>query len=518
MSSTDFYSDYLRSILNSRVYEVARETSLDNAELLSRRLGHKVMLKREDTQPGFCYKIRGAYNKMAGLSRADLGRGVVVASAGNHALGVAMSAKRLGVSALIVMPETTPSVKVDAVKRWGARVKLVGDSYQDAFQYADEICKNQGKVFISPFDDPAIIAGQGTVALEILKQNPGFLDAVFVPVGGGGLIAGMAIYIKQVRPEVKIIGVEPYESDAMFRSLKAGRRVRLSKVGIFADGVAVKQVGKENFRICREFVDEVVRVSTDEICAAIKDVYEDTRTILEPSGALSVAGIKCWLKDHRKNNAGAGDKNPDSKTLVAVTSGANMNFDRLRHVSERAEIGENREAIIAVTIAEGRGSFRRFYRTLGKRNISEFNYRFSSEDEAHIFVGIQINNVSEVQALIDKLAGIGILCVDLTDNELAKIHARYMVGGRVPELDNERVFTFEFPERPGALGNFLDQIGNTWNITLFHYRNHGSDFGRVLCGIQVPTAERKSFNRFLKQLGYAFKEETSNPVYNLFLR
>ncbi len=516
MLSTDFNSGYLRSILNSRVYEVARETALDNAELLSRRLDQRVMLKREDTQPGFCYKIRGAYNKMAGLSRADLDRGVVVASAGNHALGVAMSANRLGSSALIVMPETTPSVKVDAVKRWGARVKLVGDSYQDAFQYADEIRKKQGKVFISPFDDPAIIAGQGTVALEILKQNPGALDAVFVPVGGGGLIAGMAIYIKQVRPEVKIIGVEPYESDALFRSLKAGRRVRLSKVGIFADGVAVNQVGKENFRICRECVDEVVRVSTDEICAAIKDVCEDTRTILEPSGALSVAGIKRWLKD-RQNN-GSGKENSDRMTLVAVTTGANMNFDRLRHVSERAEIGEKREAIIAVTIPEARGSFRRFYRMLGKRSISEFNYRFSSDDEAHIFVGIQIGNVSEVQALIDKLAGIGISCVDLTDNEVAKIHARYMVGGRVPELDNERIFTFEFPERPGALGNFLDQIGNTWNITLFHYRNHGSDFGRVLCGIQVPPAERKSFNQFLKQLGYAFKEETSNPVYNLFLR
>ena len=522
MPSSNDSIRYLRATLNSRVYEVARETELQHAALLSDKLDHHIFLKREDTQPIFCYKIRGAYNKMSGLTPEQLRQGVVASSAGNHAQGVAMSAKKLGCAALIVMPKTTPSVKIDAVKRWGARVKLIGDNYDDAFQYAQDVCNKEGGIFIDPFDDPAIIAGQGTVALEILKQRPGKLDAVFVPVGGGGLIAGMAMYIKQVKPEVKVIGVEPFESDALYRSLQEGRRVRLSKVGIFADGVAVKQIGRENFRICRQWVDQVVRVTTDEICAAIKDVCEDTRTVLEPSGALSVAGIKRWLKDNELSPTSgekrATNNNVEKLNLVAVASGANINFDRLRHVSERAEIGETREAIIAVTIPETRGSFRRFYRTLGKRSISEFNYRFSSTQEAHVFVGIQIRNRSETGDLINKLGAKGIASVDLTDNELAKIHARYMVGGRVPELINERLYSFEFPERPGALGNFLDQVGDAWNITLFHYRNHGSDFGRVLCGIQIPKTEGKNFNRFLKQLGYAYKEETENPVYQLFLR
>ncbi len=515
--SKDYPANYLKAILNSRVYEVAKETDLDQAQRLSDRLGANVFLKREDTQPIFCYKIRGAYNKMISLSPRELSRGVVVASAGNHAQGVAMSARQLGCEALIVMPVTTPTIKVEAVRQWRAKIKLTGDSYQEAYDYAQLVCKKQKRVFISAFDDPLIIAGQGTVGLEILKQHPSSLDAVFVPVGGGGLISGVAAYIKQLRPEIKVIGVEPYESDALYQSLKANKRVVLKKVGIFADGVAVKQVGKENFKICRDFVDEVVRVSTDELCAAIKDICEDTRTIVEPSGALGIAGIKRWMKD---NGYGihSNKKKPARMSLVAIASGANMNFDRLRHVSERAEIGEKREAIIAVTIPESRGSFRRFYRALGKRSVSEFNYRYSNDKEAHIFLGVQIKKLNEIGELIKKLESRGIPSIDLTDNELAKIHGRYMVGGRVPELTNERIFSFEFPERPGALGNFLDQIGTSWNITLFHYRNHGSDFGRVLCGIQVPNASRGAFNAFLKQLGYAYREETENPVYSLFLR
>ena len=512
--------NYLRSILNSRVYEVAHETPLEQMPLLSDRLGNNILLKREDTQEIFCYKIRGAYNKMASLDANALAKGVVASSAGNHAQGVAMSAKKLGCNALIVMPVTTPSVKVEAVRRWGAKVKLVGDSYDEAYEYAQEVCEKQKSLFINPFDDPLIIAGQGTVGMEILKQHPGSLDAIFVPVGGGGLISGVAAYVKQVRPEVKIIGVEPFEADALYRSLEAGKRIRLNKVGIFADGVAVKQVGKENFKICQKFVDQVIRVTTDELCAAIKDICEDTRTIVEPSGALAIAGIKRWLKDNEPHEGDLkrGSSDPRARlNLAAIASGANINFDRLRHVSERAEIGEKREAIIAVTIDETRGSFRRFYRTLGSRSVSEFNYRYSSDKEAHIFVGIQIKQRNEVDDLIVKLAAKGISCEDLTDNELAKIHGRYMVGGRVPELENERLFSFEFPERPGALGNFLDQIGTTWNITLFHYRNHGSDFGRVLCGIQIPAGSKASFNQFLKNLGYAHREETDNPVYQLFL-
>jgi len=512
--SKDYPLNYLRAILNSRVYEVANETPMEFAGLLSERLGSNVWLKREDTQPTFCYKIRGAYNKMVSLSASELKRGVVVASAGNHAQGVALSARKLGCSALVVMPVTSPSVKVDAVRRLGAKVKLIGDSYDEASAYAQTVCKNQKRILISPFDDPLIIAGQGTVGLEIIKQSPGPLDAVFVPVGGGGLISGVAAYIKQIRPRVKVIGVEPFESDALFQSLKAGKRIQLKKVGIFADGVAVKRVGKENLKICRDFVDEVVRVTTDEICAAIKDICEDTRTVVEPSGALGVAGIKRWLKD---NEDSAGRGRPDKLNMVAIASGSNMNFDRLRHVSERAEIGEKREAIIAVTIPEKRGSFRRFYRTLGHRSISEFNYRYANNREAHIFVGVKITKLGEVDDLIAKLAAIDIPSIDLTDNEVAKIHARYMVGGRVPETSDERIFSFEFPERPGALGNFLDQIGTTWNITLFHYRNHGSDFGRVLCGIQVPSTSRREFRGFLRKLGYAYREETDNPVYKLFL-
>ncbi|WP_423908271.1 threonine ammonia-lyase, biosynthetic [Candidatus Spongiihabitans sp.] len=517
--------NYLKAILNSRVYEAVKETPLELAGLLSDRLGSNIWLKREDTPPIFCYKIRGAYNKMVSLTAGELKRGVVAASAGNHAQGVAMSARQLGCEALIVMPVTTPSIKIEAVRRWGAKLKLIGDSYDEAFEYAQTVCRKQKRKFISAFDDPLIIAGQGTVGLEIIKQSSGPLDAVFVPVGGGGLISGIAVYIKQLRPEVKVIGVEPFESDALYQSLKAGKRIKLNRVGIFADGVAVKQIGKENFKICRDFVDDVVRVSTDEICAAIKDICEDTRTIVEPAGALGIAGIKRWLKDNEGKgpikNQGKNQvkgRRRKNRNLVAIASGANMNFDRLRHVSERAEVGEKREAILAVTIPENRGSFRRFYRTLGRRNISEFNYRYASDAEAHIFVGVQIKHRDEIDELIKKLAAKGIASLDLTENELAKIHARYMVGGRVPEITNERIFSFEFPERPGALGKFLDQIGTTWNITLFHYRNHGSDFGRVLCGIQVPSQSRREFNNFLRQLGYAYREETNNPAYTLFLR
>jgi len=503
---------YLTDILNARVYDVARETPLEYARLLSTRLGNSVYLKREDLQPVFCYKIRGAYNKMTSLTPEQRAKGVVVASAGNHAIGVALSASTLGCKAIIVMPKTTPAVKIEAVERWGAEVRLKGDSYDGAYEYAVALSEKKGKLMIHPFDDPAIIAGQGTVGLEILKQSDGPVDAVFLPVGGGGLISGVSAYIKQVQPNVRVIGVEPEESDAMYQSLQADKRVRLKHVGIFADGVAVKQVGKENFRICRQTVDEVVRVTTDEICAAIKDTFEDTRTLVEPSGALGVAGIKRWLQQAEA------DGNPVSnQNLVAISSGANVNFDRLRHISERAEIGERREAIFAVTIPEKPGAFRRFCSLLGDREVSEFNYRYASETEAHIFVGVQIKRQEEISELMETLDSSGFNTQDLTDNEIAKIHARHMVGGRVSGLENERIFSFEFPERIGALKNFLDQLGNKFNISLFHYRNHGSDFGRVLCGIQVPKKDRKAFKQFLVELGYSHKEETDNPVYKLFL-
>lgn len=503
---------YLTDILNARVYDVARETNLDHARLLSNRLHNQIWLKREDQQRIFCYKIRGAYNKMTSLDECQRQRGVIVASAGNHAIGVALSAHKIGCNAIIVMPLTTPNVKVESVKRWGADVHLVGDGFDGAYEYALGLSKQHNKVMVHPFDDPAIIAGQGTVGLEILKQCPAPIDAIFLPIGGGGLISGVSAYVKQVRPDIRIIGVEPCESDAMYQSLKAGRRVKLKQVGIFADGVAVKQVGKENFRICRQTIDHIVRVSTDEICAAIKDTFEDTRTLVEPSGALGVAGLKRWLKDAEK----AG-KPVKGLNLVAVSSGANVNFDRLRHISERAEIGERREAILAVTIPEKPGSFRQFCALIGNRQVSEFNYRYADENQAHIFVGVQISGRAEIDALTSKLESKGLPTLDLTDNEIAKLHARHMVGGRASGLDNERLFSFEFPERPGALRNFLEQLGTTFNITLFHYRNHGADFGRVLCGITVPKSRRAPFNQFLKQLGYRYTEETDNPVYKLFL-
>jgi threonine dehydratase len=498
---------YLRKVLTAQIYDVARETPLEEAQTLSRRLGNRILLKREDLQPVFSFKLRGAYNKMVNLSEADLAKGIVAASAGNHAQGVAMSAHRLGVEATIFMPETTPHIKVEAVRSHGAKVRLVGDSYDDAYHAAVAFCDAQGSTFIHPYDDPAVIAGQGTIGLEILKQHPSAPDMIFVPIGGGGLIAGIAVYVKMLCPNIRIIGVEPNDADAMDRSIKAKRRVRLNEVGIFADGVAVKQVGVETFKLVREFVDEIVLVSTDEICAAIKDIFEDTRSIMEPAGALAVAGMKKYVAANK----------PQGQDLVAITSGANMNFDRLRHVSERAEIGERREAIIVVTIPEQPGSFRTFCSIIGKRGITEFNYRYGSPDKAHVYVGLQVQDSDELAGLIGKLRDKGYETVDMTDNEMAKLHVRHLVGGHAPDAVHERVFRFRFPERPGALLEFLKKMGKTWNISLFHYRNHGADFGRVLIGMQVPPDERKAFTAFLKDLGYKYREETDNPAYQLFL-
>jgi len=498
---------YIKRILNARVYDVAVESALDGAENLSRRTGNRVLLKREDQQRVFSFKLRGAYNKMAHLPAERLRMGVVAASAGNHAQGVALAASVMGVSATIVMPTTTPLIKVNAVRNLGARVVLQGDNYDDAYAHAGDLCQREGLVFVHPYDDPDVIAGQGTVGMEILKQHQGTLDAIFVPVGGGGLIAGIAAYVKALRPEIRIVGVEPLDADAMHRSLAAGRRVRLPHVGIFADGVAVRSVGKETFRIAKRCVDEVILVSTDEICAAIKDVFEDTRSVMEPAGALSVAGLKRYVE-----REGVRDQ-----TLVAIASGANMNFDRLRHVSERAEIGERREGVIAVTIDERPGSFRRFCSLLGKRGITEFNYRYADPKIAHVFVGLQLQDPEDIPRLLGKLHKHGYAAVDLTDNEMAKLHVRYLVGGRAPLARDEIVYRFEFPERPGALLDFLGKMGHAWNISLFHYRNHGADFGRVLVGMQVPAGEKAQFQAFLKKLGYAWVDETANPAYQLFL-
>ena len=498
---------YLKKILNARVYDVARETPLDFAPVLSQRLRNQVWLKREDEQPVFSFKCRGAYNKMAGLSSADLKKGVITASAGNHAQGVALAARKLGTHAVIVMPRTTPQIKVDAVRDLGGRVVLQGDNYDAAYAYAREIEGRRRLIFVHPYDDPEVIAGQGTIGFEILKQHTHDLHAVFVPVGGGGLIAGIAVYIKQLRPEIRIIGVEPEDADAMDRSLKTGRRVRLDHVGIFADGVAVRQVGEETFRLCREFVDEMVVVTNDEICAAIKDIFEDRRSVLEPAGALAFAGLKRYVERGRLRN----------QQLVAIASGANVNFDRLRHVSERAEIGERREAVLAVTIPERPGSFRQFCSLIGDRNITEFNYRYADPDQAHVFVGVQVHEAAEVRRLIRALRGQGYPTLDMTDNEMAKLHIRHLVGGRAPHAANEILYRFAFPERPGALLHFLNKMGGAWNISLFHYRNHGADFGRVLVGMQVPPRDNRAFQKFLDQLGYEYTEETANPAYDLFL-
>ncbi len=499
--------DYLERILTARVYDVAIESPLDPAVNLSRRLANTVYLKREDLQPVFSFKLRGAYNKMAGLTTAELKRGVVAASAGNHAQGVALAAQRLNVKAAIVMPATTPQIKVNAVASRGAKVILHGDSYDEAYEHALKLAKKSKATFVHPYDDPDVIAGQGTIAMEMLRQHPGPIHAVYVPVGGGGLIAGIAAYIKRLRPEIRVVGVEPEDADAMARSLCRNERVKLERVGIFADGVAVKQVGKETFRLAQKYVDEVIRVNNDAICAAIKDVFEDTRSILEPAGALSVAGLKAAV---------AGDK-LKGKTLIAIASGANMNFDRLRHVAERAELGEKREAIIAVTIPEKPGSFKKFCSMLGARNITEFNYRFADPTQARVFVGLQIHEGDEIGKLVAQLKKHDLDAVDLTENEMAKLHVRHLVGGRAPQAQHEVIYRFEFPERPGALMNFLNSMSHDWNISLFHYRNHGTDYGRVLVGIQVPPKEKPSFQKFLDKLGYRYWDETRNPAYKLFL-
>ena len=500
-------SDYLERILTARVYDVAIETPLDDAPLLSRRLGNRILLKREDLQPVFSFKLRGAYNKMALLDPARLQAGVVAASAGNHAQGVALAAQKLGCRAVIVMPVTTPQIKIAAVAAKGAEVILEGESYDDAFAHALKLVRDTGATLIHPYDDPDIIAGQGTIAMEILRQHPSPIHAIFVAIGGGGLIAGIAAYVKRLKPETRIIGVEPSDSDAMFRSLAAGERVRLPHVGLFADGVAVKQVGVETFRLCRELVDEVILVDNDEICAAIKDVFEDTRSILEPSGALSIAGMKLW----------AAREGLEGRTLVAVASGANMNFDRLRFVAESAELGEQREAVFAATIPERVGSFKEFCRLLGRRQVTEFNYRYSDADCAHVFVGIQVASRAEARQALESLEAAGVRVLGLPNNEMAKLHVRHLVGGHAPHVANERLYRFEFPERPGALMAFLDRMSRNWNISLFHYRNHGADFGRVLAGIQVPPEEDAMFEQFLEQLGYPNWREDDNPAYRLFL-
>jgi len=499
--------DYLQQILTAKVYDVAIESALDPAHTLSARIGNRVLLKREDQQPVFSFKLRGAYNKMAQLSKAQLARGVIAASAGNHAQGVALAAQRLGCKATIVMPVTTPTIKIAAVEGRGAKVVLHGDSYSDAYDRAVEIARETGACFVHPYDDPAVIAGQGTIGVEILRQQQGVIDAIFVAVGGGGLIAGIASYVKRVRPGIRIVGVEPVDSAAMTRSLEAGRRVKLENVGLFADGVAVKQVGKEPFRIARELVDEMITVDTDAICAAIKDVFEDTRSILEPAGALSVAGLKAYVQKHRVRD----------KTFVAIACGANMNFDRLRFVAERAELGEQREAILAVTIPERPGSFREFCALLGKRNITEFNYRYADDRVAHIFVGVEVSGRAEAGELLRSIHKRGIKAFDLTGNEMAKLHVRHLVGGHAPTAEHEIVYRFEFPERPGALMRFLNSMSRGWNISLFHYRNHGADYGRVLVGMQVPPSDAREFRAFLARLGYLFVDESANPAYRMFL-
>lgn len=498
---------YIEKILKARVYDVAEETPLDLMSSLSKRLENQVLLKREDLQPVFSFKLRGAYNKIVNLPQQALEKGVIAASAGNHAQGVALSAQKLGTKAVIVMPKTTPAIKVASVRSYGARVVLHGDTYDDAYSHAVELAEQEGLAFIHPYDDPDVIAGQGTVGMEILRQYTGELEAVFVPVGGGGLLAGVAAFIKYLHPQVKMIGVEPEDAPCMHQALQHKRRVKLSQVGIFADGVAVRQAGKEPYRIARKCVDEVILVSTDEICAAIKDIFDDTRSIAEPAGALAVAGIKKYIE--REGISG--------KTLVAIDSGANMNFDRLRHVSERAELGERNEAILAVTIPEKPGSFRRFCNTIGKRGVTEFNYRYADDTDAHVFVGVQLAGSDDARdELIARLKEKGYPVIDMTDNEMAKLHIRHMVGGHA-RVENELLYRFEFPERPGALLEFLTKMGQGWNISLFHYRNHGAAYGRVLVGIEVPEGGKQQFQDFLDDLGYTSQEETDNPAYKLFL-
>ena len=500
--------DYLQRIQNSSVYDVAIVSPLDFAHNLSARMKNRIWLKREDLQPVFSFKLRGAYNKLASLSADELDSGVICSSAGNHAQGVALAAQRRGVRAVIVMPVTTPSIKVNAVRSLGGEVVLHGDNYDDAYAHARELETEHGYVFIHPFDDPDVIAGQGTIGLEILQQADEKIDAVFVPIGGGGLIAGIATIIKSMQPDVRIIGVEPEDSTAMRDSIEAGEPVVLDHVGIFADGVAVRRVGDETFRLCQLYVDEFITVDTDQICAAIRDIFEDTRSIVEPAGGLSVAGAKKYIVENQI----------EGKNLVTINCGANVNFDRLRHIAERAAVGEQAEMLLAVEIPEEPGSFKRFCELIGRRGITEFNYRYSDTKNAHIFAGVQLSGGAvERQQLLLQLREVGYPVEDLSDNEMAKLHVRHMVGGRSSGVANERLYRFEFPERPGALLDFLNAIGTNWNISLFHYRNHGSDYGRILAGIDVPTHETAELEAHLADLGYAHWEESDNPAYAMFL-
>jgi len=499
--------EYLKKILDARIYDLVEQTPLDEAPLLSSRIGNRVLLKREDLQPVFSFKLRGAYNRLLQLSEFERAAGVVAASAGNHAQGLALAATRMGIKATILMPRTTPQIKVDAVRSRGVRVILHGDTYDEASDHAQQLAVERGMAYVHPFDDPDVIAGQGTVGVEILRQHPGPLDALFVPVGGGGLCAGIATYVKYVRPEISIYGVEAEDSACLAAALAAGRRVRLKEVGLFADGTAVAQVGKETFRLLKDSIDGVITVSVDEICAAIKDIYDDTRSIAEPAGALAVAGLKKHVARHGHRE----------QTLVAIDSGANINFDRLRYIAERTEIGERREAVLAITIPEQPGSFRRFCHALRRRNVTEFNYRFADPAEAHIFVGIAVASDDDREQLLAELRERGYAVTDMTDNEMAKLHIRHMVGGRAPDIDDEVVYLFEFPERPGALANFLDKLGGRWNISMFHYRNHGAAYGRVLVGMQVPVEARDAIPTFLDALNYRYSEATGNPAYRFFL-
>ncbi len=499
---------YIKRILDARIYDLAVETPLDEAPLLSSRTGNRVLLKREDLQPVFSFKIRGAYNKLLQLSEAERERGVIAASAGNHAQGVALAARHVGIKATIVMPRTTPAIKIDAVKALGAKAVLQGDTYDEASSYAQQLLQEKGLTYIPPFDDPDVIAGQGTVGMEILRQHSHPIAAVFVPVGGGGLCAGVASYIKYVRPEIKVFGVEPEDAACLKLAMEKKRRAVLPKVGIFADGVAVAQVGKETYRVLRTTIDGVITATTDEICAAIKDIFEDTRSIAEPAGALALAGLKKYVEE----SGCAGE------TLVAIDSGANTNFDRLRYISERTEIGEKREAILAVTLDECPGACKKFCRDLGRRNITEFNYRYADGKDAHIFVGVQVSpGHHDRQELLDDLRAKGYSVVDMTDNEMAKLHIRHMVGGHAPQVDNEVVYLFEFPERPGALFNFLTLLAGRWNISMFHYRNHGSAYGRVLVGMQAQKSEYGEVRKFLDELKFRYWEETENAAYKFFL-
>lgn len=501
------FCDYLVQILTARVYDVAQETPLEVANNLSRRLGNRLLLKREDMQSVFSFKLRGAYNRMAKLPPEQLAQGVIASSAGNHAQGVALAARHLGTRALIVMPVTTPQVKVDAVRSHGGEVVLYGETYDEAYGHARELEAQKGLTFIHPFNDPDVIAGQGTIGMEILRQYQQPIHAIFVAIGGGGLISGIGAYVKRLHPETKIIGVEPVDSDAMNQSLKAGKRVRLPQVGLFADGVAVREVGEETFRLCQEYVDEIIVVETDDTCAAIKDMFEDTRSIVEPAGALAIAGAKAYVE--RENIQG--------QTLVAVACGANMNFDRLRFVAERAEFGERREAIFAVTIPEKPGSLRRFCDCLGTRNLTEFNYRIADRTSAHIFVGVQIKDREDAAKIAKTFQETGFKTLELTDDELAKMHLRHMVGGHSALAEYELLYRFEFPERPGALMKFVASMSPNWNISLFHYRNNGADYGRIVVGMQVPPQEMAEWQAFLDTLGYHYWDENNNPAYKLFL-